>query len=55
MSPVRNFIEVDLINIETGEILGSFQSKIAWLDMQMKNMVAVLAECKNMVKLENIQ
>ena len=29
MSPVRNFIEVDLINIETGEILGSFQSKIA--------------------------
>lgn len=27
MSPVRNFIEVNLINIETGETLGSFQSK----------------------------
>lgn len=27
MSPVRNFIEVDLINTKTGEILGSFQSK----------------------------
>jgi hypothetical protein len=27
MGPVRNFIEVNLINEETGEILGNFQSK----------------------------